>query len=72
MLFISFVVECRITKRESRSFIGQMGVTYVINNAVQVRKKEKKRKKERERKTEREKLLEQNFFEKSVSRLPSQ
>jgi len=49
MLFISVVAECRITKRESRSFIGEMGITYGINNAVQERKKrkEKKRKKVR-------------------------
>jgi len=56
MVFISVVAECRITKRESRSFIGEMGITYGINNAVQERKKERKEKREGE------KLLEHFFL----------
>jgi hypothetical protein len=47
MLLTSVAAECRITKRESRSFIGELGITHGINNAVQERNKEKKRKKER-------------------------
>jgi hypothetical protein len=41
MLFISVVAEFRIMKRESMSFIGELGITYGIHNAVQERKKEK-------------------------------
>jgi hypothetical protein len=54
MLFIGVVAECRIMKRYTRSFIGELGITDGINSAVQERKKVKKRNKERERERERE------------------
>ena len=44
---MSVVAECRITKRESRSFIGELRITYGINDAVQERKKRKERERER-------------------------
>jgi hypothetical protein len=49
MFFISVVAECRITKREGMSFIGELRIAYGINNAVQERRKKSKDKKERER-----------------------
>jgi hypothetical protein len=60
MLLISVVAEFRITSWESMSFIGELGITYGIHNAVQERQIEKQRK-ERKKEREREITRTKNF-----------